>query len=329
MRASVLLVLTSGVAALGCSYPDPNGEVPCTGCVQPNRPVAPDEDAGPGVDSERPTPDPSGDSGAPAPTCSPTAPFGAPALVAGIDPERHGSSPHLTPDERVIFFTGADGASSGIFRASRAARTMPFGPAELVPGMSSASNDNDPSVSADGLTLVFHSGRSGNNDVWWATRADAAAEFGAPEMAPGIATEAYEGQGFFHVATDELWFVSNRLGTYDLFRAKRAGGTFGAPVAVAELNTTADEFLPFLSQDGLTLYFSSTRPGGVGGQDLYLATRSAPGGTFGAPVALAELNTDVTEQAGSLSPDNCRIYFSRQGGPGGQQLFVAERPTAP
>lgn len=331
MRAR-MLVMTGVVSIAGggvaCSYPDPNGDLPCTSCDLPNRAAATDDSGAPSESTPAPRAAADGGAGA-APRCSSTATFGPPKLVPGIDPNAHASSPHLTPDERVVFFTGVDGDSSGIFRATRAARELPFGPAELVPGANSASNDNDPTISADGLTLVFHSGRAGTNDVWWAKRPDTTAEFAAAVAAPGIATSAYEGQGFFHVAAQELWFVSNRGGDYDIFRAKLENGTFGDAVTVSELNTPKDDFLPFLSSDGLTIYFSSTRDGGKGGQDLFLATRTDPAGAFGPATAIAELNTDVSEQAGSLSPDNCRIYFSRHGGPGGQQLFVAERPLPP
>ena len=331
MRARMLVLVVMGLVAgvggvVACSYPDPRGDLPCMYCDLPNRPGSGDDAASDGT-SPGPSPTATSDAGGkPTPKCSTTAPFGPATLVAGIDPNAHASSPHLTPDERVVYFTGSDGQTSAIFRATRAAREMPFGPAEQVPGINSVSNDNDPTVSSDGLTLVFHSGRDGTNDVWWAKRSDPAAEFGAPAPAPGIATPSYEGQGFFHVATSELWFVSDRGGSYDIFRSKLENGTFGPAANVAELNTPQDDFLPFLSADGLTIYFSSTRDGGKGGQDLYVATRSDPNGTFGQAAPVAELNTDVTEQAGSLSTDNCRIYFSRHGGPGGQQLFVAERP---
>ena len=40
------------------------------------------------------------------------------------------------------------------------------------------------------------------------------------------------------------------------------------------MNSTAGEFHPGLSADAKTLFFGSTRPGGLGGTDLYITTRA-------------------------------------------------------
>jgi WD40 repeat protein len=326
--SSCVLGATIGVVS-GCPAPDLNGdELPCARCDVPNRRGNGVSDAEGGAEASTGEPPP--DAGPPPPKCASATPFGAAKLVAGIDPNRHASSPHLTPDENTLYFTSADpDVAAQIYRATRAKRDDPFGAVAPMPNINSPSNDNDPTASADALTLLFHSGRSGNNDVWWSRRASVNVEFPAPEAVGGIATAQYEGQGFLHVATGELWFVSDRNGSFDIFRAKPNGNAFSDPTPVTELNTPQGEFLPWLTADGLTISFSSTREGTLGGQDLFVATRATANGAFGAPVPLKELNTAGTEQAGSISPDNCRIYFSREGGPGGQQLWVAERPLAP
>lgn len=327
---AALLVTSAWVA---CAAPGLDGDSPskCGNCTLPSRESSADA-GGSGLDSSNVGPDnggedAGGDAAPPTPHCSPTTPFGAPKLVPGIDPNRHASSPHLTPDEKVVFFTSQDpDVASQIYRATRASKGDAFGTVEPVPGINSTSNDNDPTISSDSLTLVFHTGRIGaQQDVWWAKRTTPTEDFGVPNAVPNIATDSYEGQGFFHVATNELWFVSNRDGTFDIFRAKRNGDAFDPPAKVTEVSSTEDDFLPFLSEDGLTIYFSSTRVGTKGGQDLYLATRANVTAAFGTPAPINELNTDAGEQAGSLSPDACRIYFSRTGGAGGQQIWFAER----
>jgi hypothetical protein len=62
----------------------------------------------------------------------------------------------------------------------------------------------------------------------------------------------------------DLW-VSTRASTRD---------PWSTPVNLGlTVNTPAAEAGPALSCDGTTLYFYSTRPGGTGGEDLYVTTR--------------------------------------------------------
>jgi hypothetical protein len=42
----------------------------------------------------------------------------------------------------------------------------------------------------------------------------------------------------------------------------------------APLNSPDQDLLPFLSRDGRTLFFTSTRAGGLGGFDIWMSTRA-------------------------------------------------------
>lgn len=77
----------------------------------------------------------------------------------------------------------------------------------------------------------------------------------------------------------ELFFSSNRtggLGSFDIYRSTRrsAHEPWSAPVGVAALNTVANDQQPSLSADGRTVIFTSSRTGGLGGNDLWISTRS-------------------------------------------------------
>ncbi|MEM9460938.1 MAG: hypothetical protein AAGF11_42635 [Myxococcota bacterium] len=88
------------------------------------------------------------------------------------------------------------------------------------------------------------------------------------------------------------------------------GWGFEAPVLLEGLNSELLEADPRLSADGLTLSFSSTRLGGAGGFDLYLATRAQPSGPFDAPVPLTSLNTPFDETALSWVSDGSVVFAS-------------------
>ena len=64
--------------------------------------------------------------------------------------------------------TGVDGA---IVMATRATRSSPFVQVSPIAALNSGSDDDDPELSKDGLTIVFSSNRSANFDLYVSTRA--------------------------------------------------------------------------------------------------------------------------------------------------------------
>src|ERR671910_134744 len=55
-----------------------------------------------------------------------------------------------------------------------------------------------------------------------------------------------------------------------------------------DLNTPFTDGCPIQSPDGLSLYMASNRPGGKGGLDIWVATRSSTRNPWGAPENLPE-----------------------------------------
>jgi Tol biopolymer transport system component len=270
----------------------------------------------------------------PVPDCDPKKPFGKPTLVPGFDPTVPLATPRLSLDELTIYFTARDpdgGVVSELGRAERPSRSAPFGPVILMTAQSSPQNDNDPSVALDHLSLWFHSTRSGNAELWFATRTTTTEPFGPPALVPNVNSPTFaDAHAYYRAANGgELWFVSQRGGgAYDIYVAKRQGITFADPVLVQELASPAEDWQPAPSEDGLRVLFASTRDGGAGGFDLWFAERGSTTAPFGTPKPIPELNTDGNEFAGWLSPDGCRAYFSstRSTDAGTHRLWFAERP---
>lgn len=94
------------------------------------------------------------------------------------------------------------------------------------------------------------------------------------------------------------------------------------------INSPSLEGCPFISKDGLTLYFASNRASGFGGNDIYFAHRENVDEDWGTPVNLGPtINTSSDEVCPTLSVDSHHLYFvsSRAGGCGGQDLYVSRR----
>src|SRR6266496_1251579 len=100
--------------------------------------------------------------------------------------------------------------------------------------------------------------------------------------------------------------------------SRRTAETFGdwsAPSNVASLNTSSNDEYAVLSRDELTIYFTSNRPGSLGGLDLWFATRdSADSPTWNTPQNMGLVNSAADDSLPFLSSNEHVLYFysSRQ-----------------
>jgi hypothetical protein len=100
----------------------------------------------------------------------------------------------------------------------------------------------------------------------------------------------------------------------DIYVSKRENSKYGTPTKLAgEVNSPSWEGSVCLSTDQKKLFFASSRPGGFGGKDLYIATLN-PDGSWGNVKNLGDkINTKYDEDAPFLSPDGRVLIFSSEG----------------
>lgn len=270
--------------------------------------------------------------------CDPAKPFTDIRQVPGVDTADFDETPSLSPDELVLYFASnrqSPGTANGdIYVATRASRDDTFGPASPVAAVNTGDDERGPAISADGLSLFFHSSRNigvgTSYDLFVSRRPSTAANFGAPvALGPEINTVAIETAPVPSVDGQALYFnrtANNSSSTY-LWRATLGPTGFGSPVMVDELDT-GDAMNATLSADGLTIYFTSNRAGGVGSGDIWVATRANTSKPFGQITDVGAINSISAELTGWISPDGCRLYFwsNRSGGSGDYDLWQATRP---
>lgn len=111
-----------------------------------------------------------------------------------------------------------------------------------------------------------------------------------------------------------LIFSSNITGTkggMDLFMVHREGTSWSQPENLGYgINTQWNEMFPFLDADN-NLYFSSDRPGTLGGYDIFMYRFNGKG--WDKPVKPDNLNTEQDEIAFTMSKEGRdMVFFSRR-----------------
>ncbi len=132
-----------------------------------------------------------------------------------------------------------------------------------------------PTVSSDGSTLIFATTLNsgfGDTDLWMAFKQDNGT-WGSLIQIPSLKTPGNEITPYL-ASNDTLYFASDGQegpGGYDLFMSVRKEGIWQIPYPLASLNTEFDES-DFTTIPNGKAIFSSNRPGGIGGLDLYMTS---------------------------------------------------------
>jgi Tol biopolymer transport system component len=190
--------------------------------------------------------------------------------------------------------------------------------------------ERDAAWTPDGTELV-HSLYEQNRGVIVVRRAGPEG-WSAPEFA-SFGSGHSELEPFVTADGRWLYYISKRPlpgetqgGDYNLWRVPRVDGDWGSPEPLpAPINTDHEEFYPSLTAAG-ELCFTSDRPGGLGGEDIWCAAASGDGWTE--PVNLgAAVNSAGPEFNSLIAPDGSWLIFGavREGDVGGGDLHIAFR----
>lgn len=140
------------------------------------------------------------------------------------------------------------------------------------------------------------------------------------DIGPPINT--IENEGAFSISSDGnyIFFTScsrnGGKGQCDIWLTSKKNNRWDEPKNLqSPINTKYWESQPSISSDGRMLYFSSDRPGGYGGTDIWVSEFSISG--WSAPKNLGPtVNTSMDEQFPFIHSDNRTLYFSSNGHPG-------------
>ena len=229
------------------------------------------------------------------------------------------------------------------YAASLKANPIDFKPRNLT-YVNTIHDDYFPSITADGLmisTTVLSPKWMGDapmqyqEDMYVSYWNGSKWSYSEPLPAP-MNGYGNEGSQSFSADGRYMFFVqcTNRenVGSCDIWYSIRKGNKWSNPINLGEpANSRYWESNPVMSPTGDMIYFTSNRPNGLGGKDIwcvqvyiddygYLKTYNPQ--PLGKPI-----NTDKDEFAPFIHADNHTLYFSSDGhkGLGGQDIFRSVR----
>ena len=181
--------------------------------------------------------------------------------------------------------------------------------------ISDSGYDADIAVSPDQSQVVFTSTRistmneTENWNLWTATSkfGDGRFSFGSPSPLPAPVNSASSECCAVYVSDIEFLFASDRTGNWDIYRAKKSGDDYRVLPIGGDVNSEHGEWPNQYFSDTGVLLFSSIRPDGVGGDDLYVSRMDEDG--FIPPTILpAAVNSPTYEDNAFF--DGAAIFWS-------------------
>jgi Tol biopolymer transport system component len=246
--------------------------------------------------------------------------FPEPALIDELShPTASDADPSVTGDGLELYFSSDRDGGVDIWFSTRDSIDDPWGEPKPATLLNSGDADFDPDISHDGLTIFLAStrpiaGAKGGYDLLLSTRQDRDSDWTIPELVPALNSADHEHAAVMDQSQTHLVLDRRTAGgiSIDLYWSRRDSPTdpWAAPKPLDGLNTGDQEADPYLSPDGLTLYFNSNRSDGTGSSDLYWTTRRTTTSLFRVPDELDELNSESHEANAGFALDGRYVVFS-------------------
>ncbi len=182
----------------------------------------------------------------------------------------------------------------------------------------------------DGQQMVFTRLLNGQEDIFFASFDTTAGLWKITDFS----YNSPQNEGAHALSPDGNYLIFTSCNKYDsqggcdLYLSFKQDGHWSKPTNMGPaFNNAAWDGQPCFGLDGLSLFFSSSRPGGFGGRDIWYVYQLSAG-RWSRPVnAGPAINTADDEESPFVHFDGQSIYFMRNGkeGLGGYDLYMARK----
>lgn len=192
-----------------------------------------------------------------------------------------------------------------------------FSPQNIGDSINSTDLEYYPSLTIDGKKMIFTK-RIKNDEDFYESSFENGVWSKAKPVKGRLNTTLNEGAQ--NISQDGEWIIftgcnyPEGMGSCDLYISyKTKNGWTEAENLGPNVNSDAWESSPSLSADKRYLYFSSNRPGGYGGRDIWVSHRTADN-KWTYPENLGPtVNTSSDEGSAFMYPDNQTLFFNSNG----------------
>jgi outer membrane protein OmpA-like peptidoglycan-associated protein len=205
--------------------------------------------------------------------------------------------------------------------------------------INSNSLDYAPVINADETMMIFTSRRKEDNlnenvyddnfayeDIFISYKVDGK-WMPAENIGPTVNTLYFESNLALSADGQQLYIYRDENNGDIYVSDRKSDGSWSQPTPLSDnINSSYSENSVSISPDGQTLYFSSNRPGGYGGLDIYKCEKDRRG-MWGKVTNLGDkVNTPYDEDGVFIDYDGKTLFFSSRGrkGMGGYDIFKSE-----
>ncbi|MCH7815348.1 MAG: PD40 domain-containing protein [Proteobacteria bacterium] len=242
------------------------------------------------------------------------------------------AEPTFTPDGQTMYFNcfdrqGKVGGDICVTERIGDGWTDP----EIVDAVSTDDYvEVEPLLSPDGSQLYIMSNRPGGHgstDIWvsdwendhWSEPSNLDAPINSPYSDHCLYFAGENSEFAYWTSTRPGGFGGN-----DIWMSEKVNGTWTDAVNLgANVNSAVSEHHSLPSEDGRSLYVTTTRDEGFGGEDIYVTTRDDNGSWSTLTNLGPEVNSDQYDRCPAFSPDFEYFFFDseRKGGYGNKDLW--------
>ncbi len=180
--------------------------------------------------------------------------------------------------------------------------TGPFRGIQPVTSLMSASDDDDPTFTANGLELYFNTNR-GNARMWRATRSSVMDPWGAPGAVSELEYDGSESNGVVSPSGGTFWVMVDDGGK-TIFVSRRTNGMWSTPTFDSQQVDAQFGFVGAVDAAERRMVYATG--------DLHEATRPTANDDWSPPSLIMALgNSD--KEAPWMSPDGLHLYWAASG----------------